>query len=141
MLEYGALVLLDHVDLGMPVKKALAIYRKWLIMNRQPTWGKVPFTCSCKVCLLNCICRDTILFAFLFDPDVRVPADWVTATVSTRAQNKAIGGSAGRKWHWLKEIRACNEKAMDPKVNRVKYLRATAPPAAPQPELVVPTAD
>ena len=35
-LEYRALVLLDHVEQGMMVKKALAIYRKWHVMNRQP---------------------------------------------------------------------------------------------------------
>ena len=57
MLEYRALVLLDHVEPGMTVKKALAIYRKWHGMNRQPTWGAVPFSCSCKVCFAHCICR------------------------------------------------------------------------------------
>ncbi len=68
MLEYRALVLLDHVEPGMTVKKALAIYRKWHIMNQQPTWGAVPFSCSCKVCFAHCICRD---LASLFNPEVR----------------------------------------------------------------------
>jgi hypothetical protein len=87
MLEYRALVLLDHVEPGMTVKMALAIYRKRHVMNRQPTWGEVPFSCSCKVCFAHCICRDTILLASLFNPEVLVPADLITATVSTRARN------------------------------------------------------
>ncbi len=68
-----------------------------------------------------------------------MPADLITATVSTRARNIAIGGTAGRKRRRLEEERACNEKAID---SRVKYLRASAPAApAPPRELVVPAAD
>jgi hypothetical protein len=85
MLAYRALVLLDNVEPGMTVKKALAIYRKWHVLHRQPTWGEVPFSCSCKNCFANCICRDTALLASLFDQEVRLPADQITATVSTRA--------------------------------------------------------
>ncbi len=59
MLAYRALVLLDHVEPGMTVKKALAVYRKWHVMNRQPTWVAVPFSCSFKICFAECICRDT----------------------------------------------------------------------------------
>jgi hypothetical protein len=72
----------------------------------------------------------------LFDQEVRVPADLITTTVSTRAWNIAIGGTAGRKRRRLEEERACNEKAID---SKVKYLRASAP--APPRELVVPSAD
>jgi len=136
MLEYKALVLLDHVEPGMTVKKALAIYRKWHVMNRQQTWGAVPFSCSCKVCFAHCICRDTLLLASMFNQEVRLPADLITATVSNRARNIAIGGTAGRKRRRLEEERACNEKAID---SKVKYLRASAP--APPRELVDPTAD
>ncbi len=64
-----------------------------------------------------------------------MPADLITATVSTRAQNIAIGGTAGRKRHRLEEERACNEKAIN---SEVKYLRESV---APQRELVVPAAD
>ena len=34
MLAYRALVLIDHVEPGMTVKKALAIYRKWQSLFR-----------------------------------------------------------------------------------------------------------
>ncbi len=37
MLAYRALVLLDNVEPGITVKKALAIYRKWHVMNQQLT--------------------------------------------------------------------------------------------------------
>ncbi len=137
MLVYRALVLLDIVEPGMTVKKAFAIYRKWHVLNRQSTWGAVPFSRSCKVCFAHCVCRDTILLASLFDPEVLVPADQITAMVSTRARNIPIGGTAWRKRHRLEEERACNEKAID---SKIKYLRASAP-AAPPRELVVPAAD
>ncbi len=67
-----------------------------------------------------------------------MPADLITATVSTRARNKAIRGTAGRKRRRLEEERACNEEAID---SKVKYLRASvlAAPAPPR-ELVVPSA-
>jgi hypothetical protein len=78
MLEYRALVLHDDVEPGMTVKKALAIYKKWHVLNQQPTWCAVPFSCSCKVWYPHCICRGTMLLASLFDPKVRVPVDQVT---------------------------------------------------------------
>ncbi len=58
----------------------------------------------------------------------------MTATVLTRAQNIAIGGTAGRKRRRLEEERACNEKVID---SKVKYLHASAP-AASHRELVAP---
>ncbi len=45
MLAYRALVLLDNIEPGMMVKKALAIYRKWHVLNWQLTWGAVLFSC------------------------------------------------------------------------------------------------
>ncbi len=66
-----------------------------------------------------------------------MPADLIKATVLTRARNIALRGTAGRKRRRLGEERACNEKAID---SKVKYLRASAPGAAPR-ELVVPAAD
>ncbi len=109
MLAYRALVLLDNVEPGMTVKKALAIYRKWHVLHWQPTWGAVPFSCSCKVCFAHGICSDTILLASLFNLEVRVPVDQITATVSIRAWNIAVGGTAGRKRRRLEEERECNE--------------------------------
>ncbi len=53
MLAHRALVLLDNVEPGMTVKKALAIYRKWHVLHQQQTWGPVPSSCSFKVCFTS----------------------------------------------------------------------------------------
>ena len=110
VLAYRNLVLNNIVDPDMHVKKALSIYKKFHLLSRMPTWGQVPFSCTCAVCFPNCICEDTILFTALFDPEVRVPDKWVTATISRRREQKPIGGTAGRKRRRLIEERACNEK-------------------------------
>ena len=81
---YRNLVLQDIVDPGMNVKKAMNIYKKFHFLSCMPTWGAVPFSCSCAVCFPNGVCEDTILFTALFDPEVRVPEKWVTVTVSRR---------------------------------------------------------
>ena len=80
----------------------------------------------------------------LFDPEVRVPEKWVTATVSRRMVQKPIGGTAGRKRRRLLEERACNEKTIDSKVQYLKAKEtreeepAPAPPAAT--DFVIPEA-
>ena len=98
MLAYRNLVLQDIVGTCMNVKKAMNIYKKFHFLSRMPTWGDVPFSCPCAVCFPNCVCEDTLRFASLFDPEVWVPQaeDWVTATVTRRREQKAIGGTAGR---------------------------------------------
>ena len=129
--EYRAVVLRHAPEPpGLTVKKALGIYKKFHFMSRQPEWGTIPFSCSCKVCFPNCVCQDTILFASLFNPKVRVPAEMVTATVSKHQVQNPIGGTAGRKKRRLIEERACNEKTI---VSKVKYLTAAAeePPSPP----------
>ena len=104
----------------MDVKKALRIYQKFYLLSRQSDWGKIPVSCSCKVCFSNCVCEDTIMFAALFNPKVRVPAEQVTKTVSKRQVHnlKAIGGTAGRKKRRLTQERACNEKTI---AFKIKY--------------------
>ena len=97
MLAYRNLVLQDIVSPGTNVKKAMNIYKNFHFLSRMPTWGDVPVSCSCTVCFPNCVCEDTLLFASLFDPEVRFPEAWVTATVSRRREQKAIGGTAGSK--------------------------------------------
>ena len=80
----------------------------------------------------KCVCEDTILFASLFNPKVRVPADQVTVTVSKRQVHKPIGGTAGCKKRKLIQERACNEKTV---ASKVKYLKdpteEPSPPASP----------
>ena len=139
MHAYRDLVLQDIVDPGTNVKKAMNIYKKFHFLSRMPTWGDVPFSCSCAVCFPNCVCEDTLLFASLFDPEVRVPEAWVTATVSRRREQKAIGGAAGRKRRRLIEERACNEKTVD---SKVQFLKEKEPQEqAPATDFVLPEPD
>ena len=49
------------------------------------------------------------MFAALFNPKVRVPADQVTVTVSKRQVHKPIGGTAGRKKRRLRGARVQRE--------------------------------
>ena len=79
------------------------------------------------------------MFAALFNPKVRVPADQVTLTVSKRQVHKPIGGTAGRKKRRLIEERACNDKAITSKVQYLKAAEEPSPPATPV-ERVVPEA-
>jgi hypothetical protein len=141
---YKAVVLrIGHEPPDLDVKQALRIYQKFHLISQQSTWGRIPISCSCKVCFPNCVCEDTIMFAALFNPKVRVPADQVTATVSKRQVQKPIGGAAGYKRRRLIAERACNEKAVS---SKVKYLKASieeepqSPSSPPSPQWVVPEA-
>ena len=139
MVEYRAFVLHDYVSPGMTVKKALSIYKKWHLLSRQPKWVKIPFSCSSAVCFPHCACQDTLQFASLFNPEVRVPQDWVAATVSARKLCTSFGGTAGRKRRRLIEERTCDEKTID---SKVKYLNVATPPSpAPKPVVVMPQPD
>ena len=84
------------------------------------------------------------MFAALFNPKVRVPAEQVTATVSKRQVQKPIGGAAGYTRRRLIAARACTEKAVS---SKVKYLKASIEeepespsPSPPSPQWVVPEA-
>ena len=131
----------------MNVKKEMNIYKKFHFLSHMPTWDDISFSCSCVVCFPNCLCEDTLLFASLFDPEVRFPEAWVTATVSRRREQKAIGGTAGRKRRRLLEERACNEKTIDSKVQYLKEKETRAeqpappPPPPAAPEFVLPDAE
>ena len=140
--EYADVVLKAREPAGLTVKMALNIYKKFHFMSRQPDWGEIPFSCSCKVCFPNCVCEDTILLASLFNPKVRVPENWVTATVSSLARQvqKPIGGAAGRKRRRVIEERACNEKTISSKVKFLKDAPPEEPPSAPAREFVLPEA-
>ncbi len=84
--------------------------------------------CSCKVCLANCVCRCTLLFADVFKSGVQVPINYITATVSERKANKSIRGMAGNKRLQIIEEMQCNEKTI---ASKLRYLQGTTPPPAP----------
>ena len=135
-LEYRAVVLNGNEPAGMTVKKALNIYKKFHFMSWLPDWGEMPFSCSCKVCFPNCVCDSRPCSI----QKVRVPENWVTATVSSRQVQKPIGGAAGRKRRQYIDERACNEKTISSKVKVLKDVPPEEPPSAPVREFVVPAA-
>ena len=134
MLEYRALVLLDHVSPGMTVKKVLSIYKKWHVRNRPPTWGRIPLSCSCVVCFPHCVCQDTILLASLFDPEVQVPPDWDGICQQNVQVNRGHGRAQEALAHRAARVR---QKDFG---SKVKYLNVSAPPA-PKPVVVLPPLD
>ena len=136
MLMYKAVVLNGNEPPRMTVKKALNIYKKFHFLSRQPEWVAIPFSCSFAFCFPNCVCQDTMLFASLFNPKVRVPESWVTATVSLRHAQKPIRGTAGCKRRRLIAERACNEKTIS---SKVKFLKDAASDGRLMPEPFVPS--
>ncbi len=106
-------------------------------------------SCSCKTNFWHCVCGDTVLFVFLFDPKVQAPKGYVGATVSQRKQFEKIGGLAGRRKRRVLEERQDDEKVIHSKA----LLLAETPPAeagpSPRdkaaalivPEAVLPTDD
>jgi hypothetical protein len=95
--DYLRLIIQNRVAADMDIKGALQIYKSFHKLARQPTWGDVPPGCTCKVCFPDCVCKCTLLFASLFNLALRVPADYIAATVSGSKKCKSIKGTAGRK--------------------------------------------
>ncbi len=68
--EHQLLIIQDRPDASLDIKGAPTIYNYFHLHSRQPTWGEpgeVPVGRTCKVCFPNCVCRCTLLFAFLFN--------------------------------------------------------------------------
>ncbi len=75
--EYERVVLKDVVPPGMDICQALKIYDYFHLICYMQEWteNEILVACSCKVCLTNCVCRCTFLFAAIFRSNVRVPDD------------------------------------------------------------------
>jgi len=123
--EYQDLIVRDRIQQSMDIKSAMKIYKRFYLLSRAATWGMVPVSCTCPACFENCVCCHTLLFAAVFKQEIRVPADWIAATVSQRKQCKSIKGTAGRKRMRILEERKCDEKRIDSKVT---YLTGTSAP-------------
>ncbi len=121
--------------LGLTIKKALEIYGHFNLILFMPDWteNEIPVSCSCKTCLNNCVCRCTLLFGALFRPEIRVPDDYIAATVPQRKACRSIRGLAGKKRHRIMEDLKFNEKIVD---SMIKYMKSTIePPRLPSPVL------
>ena len=123
---YERLVLHDIRAPGLDIREALKIYRNFHLIRYMPAWveNDIPLACTCKICVNHCVCDDTLLFAALFKPEVRVPSDYVAATIDLRKRCKSIKGAVGRKRMRILEEQKCNEKVID---SKVKYMRGTRP--------------
>ncbi len=123
--EYQRLIIQDRLDASLDIKGALKIYKKYIHpITRQPTWGKVPLGCSCKVCFPNCVCRGTLLFASLFNAEICVPAECISTTISERKKCRTLRGTAGRKLMLIMEELLCYQKKID---SEVAFLEGTTP--------------
>ena len=86
-------------------------------------------------------CQCTILLASLFNPDIRVPAHYIAATVSLCKTCRALKGGAGFKRLKIIEAAKCNEKRIESKVQYMTWSKPKHPPAKePAQTLVVPEA-
>ena len=133
--DFERLVLKDVAPPGLTIKKALEIYGHFNLIRFMPDWteNEIPVSCSCKTCLNNCVCRCTLLFGALFRPEIRVPDDYVAATVPQRKACRSIRGLAGKKRQRIIEDLKSNEKIVD---SKIKYMKSTIePPHLPSPVL------
>ena len=116
----------------------MSIYRKFNHITPAPKWGRIPLAMTCKVCFPNCMCQCTLLQASLFDPEIRVPAQYIAATPSLRKACRGIKGAAGYKRRKLMEDAACNEKEVSSKVGYMTGTKRGKEPAAAPRAMVLP---
>ena len=138
MIEYKALIVEDWLDPNLDVKDVMRIYRKFNLITPSPKWGRIPLSCTCKVCYPNCVCQCTILLASLFDPEIRVPAHYIAATPSLRKACRGIRGTAGHKRRKLIEASECYEKEVWSKVGYMTGTKRAKEPAAAPRAMVLP---
>ncbi len=115
VIQYQTLVFQDRPAADMDIERVLQIYKYFPHLTRQPTWGDVPIGCTCKVCFSNCVCSCYLLFASVFNLEIRVPADYNAATVSGCKKCRSIKGTAGRRRMCIIEERKCDDKKIDSK--------------------------
>ena len=72
--DYMDLLDNEH-DEEMNIEQALDVYETFHHLTRDPTWGKVPWPCSCPTCHKHCVCKHGTLFTSIFDSEVVVPKD------------------------------------------------------------------
>ena len=131
---YIRVVLQDNIPAGTTLEEALGVYRNFHLLTYRADWeeNEVPVACSCKTSFNHCICGDSLLYAAVFEPRVRVPADYIAMSVPERKARKSARGTAGRKRLRILAEMKDDEKVID---SKVKYMKETQPP----PERALPT--
>ena len=120
--QYANLVVRNRPDLvpGVDIKLALKIYKSFHLLQKASTWGDIPVQCTCRECFKNCVCAHGVLFASLFDDTLRVPEEYIAATVGLRKKCRALKGAAGTKRKRLfSEIAAAKKKGE----SKIKFMK------------------
>ena len=68
------------------------------------------------------------MMASLFNPDIRVPVQYIAATVPLRKTCQSLKGTAGYRRQRLLEAANCDEKTIDSKVAYIKGTKPFKPP-------------
>ena len=95
---YRRVVIQDEIPAGMGVEEQLGVYRNWHMLTFRAEWeeNEIPVACTCQSCFNNGVCGDTLLYAAVFEPRVRVPDDYITKSVHERKGRKSARGTAGK---------------------------------------------
>jgi hypothetical protein len=106
------------------VKEAMIIYNNFHYIKRSLAWGEIPVQCTCPDCFKNCVCVQGVLFASLFkdSEDLRVPDEYIAATVGLRKRCRMIQGTAGAKRRRLLREQAATRKKVESKIKFMKVV-------------------
>ena len=119
---------------GVDVDKALDVYETFHHLTREDSWGKVPWPCTCPTSHAHCVCKHGPLLAALFDPEIKVLAEYVGAEPADRKKCKRMKGTAGPK-----RMRLLAEQSSDKKntVSKIQFLDMQGCGAVPS-DVVIP---
>ncbi len=127
--QYQALVIDNRPDLVVPpepdVKEAMRIYNNFQFLKRSLAWGEIPVQCTCPDCLKNFFCVYGVLFASLFNGSealLRVPDEYIAATISLSKRCIMIKGTAGAKRRRLLREQAATKKKVESKIKFMKVV-------------------
>ncbi len=125
--QYMNLVVRNRPDLvpGIDIKEALKIYCSFHLLKKASTWGDIPVQCTCRECFKNCVCAHGVLFTSLFDEKLRVPEEYIAATVGLRKKCRSLKGAAGTKRkHLIAEYAAAKKKVE----SKIKFMKVPEGP-------------
>ena len=95
--EYEKIVIRRVIPLNMDIAGALRVYSDFHSVTPAPTWGDVPFACSCPDSHKHCICEHAALIASVYDSDVVVPDALIADSPSKRKKTRLGKGVAGTR--------------------------------------------
>ncbi len=120
--QYVNLVVRNRPDLvqGIDIKEAFKIYGSFQLLKKASAWGDIPVQCTCRECFKNCVCAHGVLFTSLFDEKLRVPGEYIAATVGLWKKCRSLKGAAGTKRKRLIAEYAAAKKKVESKIKFMK---------------------